>query len=122
MAITQEHEQSPGMTRRSFMVGTVGASLMMAFGVFPKTSKAAATSTNEALAARQFAPTIWFEIDAQGRILVNIAKAEMGQHVGTALARIVADELGANWDDIHIKYVDFNPKWGFMITGGSGQS
>ncbi|WP_395665864.1 hypothetical protein [Methylocella sp.] len=29
---------------------------------------------------------------------VNIIRAEMGQHVGAALARILADELGAAWD------------------------
>ena len=32
-------------------------------------------------------------IDRAGRITVNIIRAEMGQHVGTALAHIVADEL-----------------------------
>ena len=31
---------------------------------------------------------------------VNIIRAEMGQHVGTALARIVADELEADWDKV----------------------
>ena len=33
---------------------------------------------------------------------VNIIRAEMGQHVGTALARIVADELEADWDKVRI--------------------
>ena len=119
MDTTQEQKQISGMTRRSFMVGTVGASLMMAFGVFPKSTKAATISTTEALATKMFAPTLWFEINEQGQILVNITKAEMGQHVGTALARIIADELGADWGDIRIKHVDSDPKWGFMITGGS---
>lgn len=50
---------------------------------------------------------------------VNIAKAEMGQHVGTALARIVADELGADWSRVSITHVDSDPKWGYMVTGGS---
>jgi CO/xanthine dehydrogenase Mo-binding subunit len=43
----------------------------------------------------------------------------MGQHVGTALAQIIADELGANWDDVRISHVDTDPKWGYMVTGGS---
>jgi len=43
----------------------------------------------------------------------------MGQHVGTALARIVADELGADWSRVSITHVDSDPKWGYMVTGGS---
>ena len=52
-----------------------------------------------ALSDGSFQPTIWYEIRQDGRILVNIAEAEMGQHVGTALARIVADELEAEAGD-----------------------
>jgi CO/xanthine dehydrogenase Mo-binding subunit len=70
-------------------------------------------------ASRSFSPSVWFEISGSGATLVNIAKAEMGQHVGTALARIVADELGADWSKVSIRYVDSDPKWGYMVTGGS---
>ena len=53
-------------------------------------------------------------------LLINIAEAEMGQHVGTALARIVADELEADWSQVELHpYVDTDPKWGVMVTGGS---
>ena len=102
------------LTRRSFLVGTVGTSVLMGFGaVLP------AGCAREELAAGNFSPTIWFEMSPDGDILVNITKAEMGQHVGTALARIVADELGADWNRVAIKHVDTDPKWGFMVTGGS---
>ena len=50
---------------------------------------------------------------------MNISRAEMGQHVGTALAHIVAGELGANWYKVTIKHVDTDPKWGYMVTGVS---
>src|SRR6266849_1301247 len=43
----------------------------------------------------------------------------MGQHVGTALARIVADELEADWRRVKIVTVDSDPKWGLMVTGAS---
>jgi CO/xanthine dehydrogenase Mo-binding subunit len=52
-------------------------------------------------------------------VTVNIVRAEMGQHVGTALARIVADELEADWSKVRIVGVDTDPKWGEMVTGGS---
>ena len=43
----------------------------------------------------------------------------MGQHVGTALARILADELEADWSKVRVDAVDTDPKWGYMVTGGS---
>jgi CO/xanthine dehydrogenase Mo-binding subunit len=66
-----------------------------------------------------FEPTIWYSIDRDGVVSVNIIRAEMGQHVGTALARIVADELEADWDKVRIVHVDSDPRWGLMVTGGS---
>jgi isoquinoline 1-oxidoreductase subunit beta len=66
-----------------------------------------------------FEPTIWFGIDPGGTVTVNIIRADMGQHVGTALARIVADELEADWSKVKIVTVDSDPKWGLMITGAS---
>ena len=43
----------------------------------------------------------------------------MGQHVGTAVARILADELEADWRSVRVDSVDSDPKWGLMITGAS---
>ena len=102
------------LSRRGFLIGTVGGGLLMGFGAVLPSGCA-----REELAAKNFAPTVWFELSSTGDILINIAKAEMGQHVGTALARIVADELGANWADVRINHVDSDSKWGYMVTGGS---
>ena len=66
-----------------------------------------------------FEPTIWYDIDRDGIVTVNIIRAEMGQHVGTALARILADELEADWAMVRLRAVDSDPKWGTMVTGGS---
>src|SRR4030095_13078354 len=75
--------------------------------------RAAATPAGSA-----FEPTIWYNIDRDGIVTVNIIRAEMGQHVGTALARILADELEADGDKGRILHVDTDPKWGPMVTGG----
>jgi isoquinoline 1-oxidoreductase subunit beta len=98
------------LTRRNFLVGVAGAGL--AFG-FAGTARTAGVLTNA------FDPTIWYSIDRDGVVTVNIIRAEMGQHVGTALARIVADELEADWNKVRIVAVDTDPKWGSMMTGGS---
>lgn len=67
----------------------------------------------------KYAPTIWYTIDRHGWVTVHVIRAEMGQHVGTAIARIVAEELGADWSKVKIDHVDTDPKWGLMVTGGS---
>lgn len=104
------------LSRRHFLVGTVASTLVMAFS--PAFS-VLAMPAKEMLERKLFTPTIWFQIDEKGDVLINIAKAEMGQHVGTALARIIAEELGANWNKVSIVHVDTDPKWGYMVTGGS---
>ena len=110
----EDEREALMLTRRTFMMGSVAGSLLMGFG-----GLLAAGSAQAQLAGKRFSPAVWFEIDGNGRVLVHIAKAEMGQHVGTALARIVADELGAAWQDVEIAYADSDPRWGFMVTGGS---
>jgi isoquinoline 1-oxidoreductase subunit beta len=97
------------LSRRGFLIGMAGAGV--AFG-FARTEAAAA-------GAPAFDPTLWYSIDRDGIVTVNIIRAEMGQHVGTALARILADELEADWDKLRIAAVDTDPKWGLMVTGGS---
>ncbi|SDZ77713.1 xanthine dehydrogenase family protein molybdopterin-binding subunit [Microbulbifer marinus] len=104
---------SPG--RRGFIVGMAGAALTLAFARSPLSL----ANPDKAVAEGAFDPTVWYWIEPDGRVVVNIAKAEMGQHIGTALARIVADELEADWDQVELRYVDSDPKWGYMVTGGS---
>jgi CO/xanthine dehydrogenase Mo-binding subunit len=94
-------------TRRGFLITATSAGFSMAFAQASPTAAAA------------FEPTLWYDIDRDGLVTVNVIRAEMGQHVGTALARIVADELEVDWDSVRLRYVDTDPKWGVMVTGGS---
>ncbi len=110
----------PPLSRRGFLV-TIGAGAL-AFSL----SRANATAAFPVLdtqpiagAVKTFEPTQWFSISADGIVTVNIIRAEMGQHVGTALARILADELEVDWENVRIVHVDTDPKWGLMVTGGS---
>ncbi|WP_226941776.1 xanthine dehydrogenase family protein molybdopterin-binding subunit [Pseudooceanicola spongiae] len=112
----------PGdMTRRGFLVSMTAAGV--AFG-FPRSSvaamdPAAADGVPITPAGDAFEPTLWYWIDSEGQVNVNIIRAEMGQHVGTAIARILADELEVAWESVHITHVDTAEKWGTMVTGGS---
>jgi len=109
-----------GLSRRGFLIGAAGTGFVMAFAraslILPEN---VAEQTAQAVATRSFDPNLWFHIDAEGTITVHVIRAEMGQHVGTALARILADELEADWSKVRIEHVDSDPKWGLMVTGGS---
>src|ERR1700733_12589736 len=104
---------SPDPSRRGFLIAMVGGGVMLGYA----RSGLAAPATGGT--SDLFEPTIWYGIDPSGVVTVNIVRAEMGQHVGTALARIVADELEADWNKVKTVTVDSDPKWGLMVTGGS---
>lgn len=108
-------QQTGILTRRSFLVGASAAGLTLAFAP----ARSLASSASISISKKQFEPTVWFSIDAGGLIHVNVAEAEMGQHVGTALARIIAEELEANWSDVRLHYVDTEARYGYRVTGGS---
>ncbi len=103
------------LSRRGFLIGALGSGFTLAF-TRPGTI---IDDTSAAVAAKVFEPTIWYQIDSKGVVTVNIAEAEMGQHVGTALARILVEELEADWDSVRLNHVDTDPKWGQLLTGGS---
>ena len=49
-----------------------------------------------------FTPSIWFTLTPDGKVTMHIVKAEMGQHVGTGLAQVIAEELEVKWDDVRL--------------------
>ena len=103
------------LSRRGFLIGAAGTGFTLAFAP----SGLVLANPADAVARKLFEPTIWYHIDRDGLVTVNIIRAEMGQHIGTAVARILADELEANWSDVRIDAVDTDPKWGLMFTGAS---
>jgi isoquinoline 1-oxidoreductase beta subunit len=118
-------------SRRGFLIAMIGGGVMLGYA---RSGLAAveflSSGTQEFLpsgtqgsnsAGELFEPTIWYRIDPSGAVTVNVIRAEMGQHVGTALARIVADELEADWGKVSIVEVDTDPKWGEMVTAAVGQ-
>src|SRR5262245_1238598 len=104
-------EHQSALSRRAFLVGTAGAAITFGF--------APGQGTAQKSGAVSFEPTIWYSVDRDGIVTVNITRAEMGQHIGTAIARILADELEVDWSNVRISAVDTDPKWGVMSTGGS---
>jgi CO/xanthine dehydrogenase Mo-binding subunit len=108
-------------SRRGFLIAMIGGGVMLGYARSGWAAAELLVKEGEAalIPNELFEPTIWYGIDANGVVTVNIIRAEMGQHVGTALARIVADELEADWSKVKIVLADSDPKWGLMITGAS---
>jgi len=115
--IAQSQGNGRGLGRRGFLVSALaGGSVGFGWGQLPATGS---SGTAQAATAAPYSPTNLIEIDASGVVTVNVTKSEMGQHVGTAFAQIVCEELEAPWSAMGIHHVDSDPKWGVMITGGS---
>ena len=108
------------LSRRDFLIATTAAGVALGFAAPAGAAiDPAAPGQTPRPAPPLFEPTLWYTIDGEDVVTVNIIRAEMGQHVGTALARILADELEADWDKVRIIHVDSDLKWGVMVTGGS---
>ncbi|MBI1395684.1 MAG: molybdopterin-dependent oxidoreductase [Betaproteobacteria bacterium] len=82
------------------------------------------TDAEAAMGTPAFTPSIWFTITPDGRTTMHIVKAEMGQHIGTGLAQVIADELEVNWDDVRLdsplESVDNFAIYGLAYTVNSG--
>jgi isoquinoline 1-oxidoreductase subunit beta len=111
---------SPDLSRRSFLITAGASGLVFGFGTLPGATPAAAAVGS----AAPLEPSIWYSIAPDGIVTVNVGKADMGQHIASTMAQIVADELGASWGDMRVNLVGNDPKYndpvlGANITGGS---
>jgi CO/xanthine dehydrogenase Mo-binding subunit len=114
-------QPAQALSRRAFLVTAAGAGAAFGFSPWVQAAMDPAVPGGmpAAAAGAPFEPTLWFSIGPDGIVTVNVIRAEMGQHVGTALARILADELEADWAKVRVVHVDSDAKWGLMVTGGS---
>lgn len=112
-------ETSTDLSRRSFIVGTSAAGLALGFASVPGSSALAAPAV-----PATFDPSVWYSIAPDGLVTVTCGKADMGQHIASTMAQLVAEELGASWKDMRVQLASNDPKYndpvlGAQITGGS---
>ncbi len=106
-------------SRRNFLKATLvlGGGLCLEFS-FPLAAKTAAQAAPTEVSA-------WILIHPDDRVVVRIARSEMGQGTFTALAQLVAEELDCDWDRVSAEFASPNESlrrnrpWGPMLTGGS---
>jgi isoquinoline 1-oxidoreductase len=112
-----------GLSRRDFLirsaVTTSGAVLAISLGptlTGPSAAMAAGTPA--------FTPSIWFTMLPSGQTIMHIVKSEMGQHIGTALAQIIAEELEVDWSKVTLDYPEASAEnfgiYGLAYTVNSG--
>src|SRR5262249_6995780 len=96
-------------------------------GTETATATAAASATHTPRPTRtptptpppSFQPNAFIKIEKSGRITLTVHRSEMGQGVRTSLAMILAEELEANWADVHVEQMDVNGELN-QVTSGSG--
>jgi len=70
-----------------------------------------------------FEPCVWFTMQSSGKTNIHVFRQEIGQHIGTALAQIVAEELELDWSQVSIDHPEMDTvqfgKTGMQMTGGS---
>src|SRR5271167_498505 len=109
----------PNLDRRSFIIGTAAAGTGLALGyvVLPAVGQSLAAGAN-------LEPTVWASISNDGKVWVTVGKADMGQHIASTMAQLVAEELEASWKDMNVVLASNDPRYndpvlGAQITGGS---
>ncbi|MES2904230.1 MAG: molybdopterin cofactor-binding domain-containing protein [Pseudomonadota bacterium] len=87
------------ISRRSLLVGGgVGVGLIIAFAAWPRKIVSALTGEKGEQIFGHY-----LKIAPDGRVTVAIPQAETGQGIWTGLAQIVADELGAAWEQVAVE-------------------
>jgi len=94
-----------GIDRRALLVGGgAAAGLVLAWGLWPRSYQ-----PNLAAAQGETVLGAFLKIGADGRVTVIVPQAEMGQGIWTALAQVLADQLGADWRQIAVEPAPINP-------------
>lgn len=92
-------------SRRRFILGSlaVGTALVVGWGVLPARHRLHG-SRPLPFEPGQSVFSGWLKIAADGSVIVQTPKSEMGQGVHTALAMVLADELDADWATVRVEH------------------
>ena len=103
-ALTPDLPRAP-TTRRNFLIGTGAvAGLAIGFALWPR-----ARALNWAAAKDETVINGFVKIGTDGRVVVAVPQAEMGQGVYTSLPQVLADELGADWNTMSVEPAPLHP-------------
>ncbi|WP_291821949.1 xanthine dehydrogenase family protein molybdopterin-binding subunit [Bosea sp. (in: a-proteobacteria)] len=107
-----------GLSRRGMLAGSAAAAGAFSFGFAIPFGEAQAQGAVPEINA-------WVVIHPDDKVVIRIARSEMGQGTLTGLAQLVAEELNCDWSKVTTEYptpgqnVARNRIWGNFSTGGS---
>src|SRR5713226_1303742 len=108
--------------RRGFLKGMLGAgAFVLSVRMMPEELFGATpnVSASDAMAKARLQPNVYLAIDTDGTAYIIAHRSEMGSGSRTALPRIVADELDADWARVKIVQAIGDEKYGDQDTDGS---
>jgi isoquinoline 1-oxidoreductase beta subunit len=111
--------ETRGISRRTLLVsGGAGAGLILAWALWPRSYEHNLRSGEGEQAFNAF-----LRIGNDGRVLVAVPQSELGQGSWTALAQILADELGADWRTVGVEPAPIGPLYANrLLVEGEGDS
>jgi isoquinoline 1-oxidoreductase subunit beta len=99
------------LSRREFISAGVAAGAGLVIGFYlPHGSNGA---------GEVFSPNAYLKITPDNKVIVVVARSEMGQGVRTSLPMILAEELEADWKQIQVEQAGASTLFGDQTTGGS---
>lgn len=94
-----------GITRRNLLIGGgVATGLVIGWAVWPRHY-----APNLVAGPGEHVFNAFLKIGTDGRVIVAVPQAEMGQGVYTSMPQLVADELGADWRTVGVEPAPINP-------------
>jgi isoquinoline 1-oxidoreductase subunit beta len=107
------------VSRRQFLKATtaIGGGLAIEFSIPSALAQPALAAAPEV--------THWIVVHPDDRVVIRVARSEMGQGSLTGLAQLVAEELDCDWSKVSTEFASPNEHvkrkriWGSMSTGGS---
>ncbi len=108
--------------RRGFLKGMLGAgAFVLSVRMMPEELFGATpnVSASDAMAKARLQPNVYLAIDTDGTAYIIAHRSEMGSGSRTALPRIVADELDADWARVKLVQATGDEKYGDQDTDGS---
>ena len=108
--------------RRGFLKGMLGAgAFVLSVRLMPAGALTAGLPEEMAKGGLKgpLNPNIWLAIDTDGLVYIIAHRSEMGSGSKTAVPRIAADELDADWKKVRIVQATGDEKYGDQDTDGS---
>lgn len=107
------------ISRRGVLKGAAGAGALVLATTLPSCGRVKDAAESETAAGDLESLNLFVSIREDGFVEIVCHRAEMGQQSKTGVARVIADELEADWDRVHVVLGEGDARYGDQNTDGS---